>query len=301
MIASITRRDNPLRGIFLMLASIASFACSDAASKIMTGYVSAIEVAWFRFLVFTLIVLSAAVASGQWTAFHSSRPTLQALRSVGVLGSAIFFIMGLALLPMAEATAIAFVSPLFVTALSIPVLGEIVGKRRWAAIGIGLIGVLIVIRPGTQAFVLASIFPLLSAASWAIALVITRRIGTSDGPIVSLAYAAVGGLAATTFMLPFVWVTPDWRVIGLGLTTGLFATMGHWLVILAFQNARASVLAPLSYSNLLWSGLLGFVVFGNVPDRWTIVGAAVITASGLYTVHRERMHAAPNRKPGPQT
>ncbi|QRM33799.1 DMT family transporter [Microvirga sp. VF16] len=281
-------RDRPLRGIVLMLAALAFFSCSDAASKLMTATLPAVEVAWLRFCVFTLLMLGTAIGTGQAHALRSKRPILQTLRALGVLGSSIFFIMGLAFLPMAEATAIAFISPMLVTALSIPILGEVVGWRRWSAVMVGLLGVLIVVRPGAGAFDPTAIFPILSAASWAVALVVTRKMSGSDGPLISLTYAAIVGLLVTSALVPFTWVMPGWREVGLGLVTGVASTIAQWLVVLAFQQARASVLAPFSYSQLVWSGLLGYVIFGNVPDQWTLAGASVIIASGLYTAHRER-------------
>jgi drug/metabolite transporter (DMT)-like permease len=271
-----------------MLAALAFFSCSDAASKLMTADLPAVEVAWLRFCVFTLLMLGTALITRQLHALHSKRPSLQALRALGVLGSSIFFITGLAFLPMAEATAISFVSPMIVTALSIPILGEVVGWRRWSAVAVGLLGVLIVVRPGAGAFDPAAIFPMLSAFSWAVALVVTRKMSSADGPLVSLTYAAAIGLLITSALVPFTWVTPGWREIGLGLVTGGASTVAQWLVVLAFQQARASVLAPFSYSQLVWSGLLGYTIFGNVPDSWTLLGATVIIASGLYTAHRER-------------
>ena len=271
-----------------MLAALAFFSCSDAASKLMTVTLPAVEVAWLRYCVFALLMLGTAAYMGAGQALHSRRPVLQTLRALGVLGSSVFFITGLAFLPMAEATAITFVSPVMVTALSIPFLGEVVGWRRWSAVAVGLLGVLIVIRPGTGAFEAAAILPVLSAASWAVALVVTRKMSGSDGSLVALTYAAVVGLGVTSGIVPFVWVAPGWREIGLSLVTGGASTAAQWLGVLAFQQARASVLAPFSYSQLVWSGLLGFFIFHNVPDGWTLVGAAVIIASGLYTAHRER-------------
>lgn len=281
-------RDRPLRGIALILAALAFFSCSDAASKLMTASLPAIEVAWLRYCIFMLLMVGTATATGQVRNLRSKRPVLQALRALGVLGSSFFFITGLSFLPMAEATAIAFISPMIVTALSIPLLGEVIGWRRWSAVVVGLVGVVIVIRPGAGAFDAAAIFPVLSAFSWAVALVVTRMMRGSDGPLVALAYAAVVGWLVTSVLVPFTWVTPGWHEIGLGLITGVASTIAQWLVVLAFQQARASVLAPFSYSQLVWSGLLGFFIFGNMPDGWTLVGAGVIIASGLYTAHRER-------------
>jgi drug/metabolite transporter (DMT)-like permease len=284
--------DNPLKGIALLVASFACFSCSDAVSKLMTGAMPAIEVAWLRYVVFMVLMLGAALFSGGGTrAFRSRRPGLQVVRALGVLGSTVLFIMGLRYLPMAEATSITFIAPVYVTALSIPLLGETVGIRRWAAVFIGLLGVLIVVRPGTGAFDTAALFPVFSSLCWAIALVVTRKMSSADGPLVALTYAAVVGFVVTSALVPFEWVMPGWREIGLGVMTGVASTVAQWLVVLAFQHARASVLAPFSYSQLIWSTLLGFAIFGNLPDTWTIVGAVIIIASGLYTAHRERVRA----------
>jgi drug/metabolite transporter (DMT)-like permease len=198
-----TGRDRPLRGIALMLTALAFFSCSDAASKLMTAALPPVEVAWLRYCVFTLLILGMATVTRQLQALRSRRPSLQTLRGLGVLGSSIFFISGLSFLPMAEATAISFASPLIVTALSIPLLGEVVGWRRWTAVVVGLIGVLIVVRPGAGAFNPAALFPVLSAFSWAVALVVTRKMSGSDGPLCSLAYAAVVGLLITSALVPF--------------------------------------------------------------------------------------------------
>jgi len=197
-------RDRPLRGIALMLAALAFFSCSDAASKLMTAALPAIEVAWLRFCVFTVLMLGTAVITRQIHALRSKRPSLQTLRALGVLGSSIFFIAGLSFLPMAEATAISFASPMIVTALSIPILGEVVGWRRWSAVAVGLLGVIIVVRPGVGAFNPAALFPVLSALSWAVALVVTRKMSSADGPLVSLTYAALVGLLITSVLVPLI-------------------------------------------------------------------------------------------------
>jgi drug/metabolite transporter (DMT)-like permease len=180
--------------------------------------------------------------------------------------------------------------------LSIVFLGETVGWRRWSAAAVGLVGVLIVVRPGTGAFQLASIFPLLAALSWAGAVIVTRKMAGADDATTTLAYSAVVGLVVLTAFLPLGWVTPGWREIGLGIALGILSTVGHLFVVLAYRRASASVVAPFSYFQLIVSGTLAFLVFGAVPDRWTFVGAAVIAASGLYTAHRERVRAAELRR-----
>jgi drug/metabolite transporter (DMT)-like permease len=279
------------RGILLMLGAMLSLACSDAISKAMTLSLPPLEVAWIRFAIFTPVMLALAARSGGRIALRSQNPTIQILRSLGVVGSSIFFITALQYLPMAQATSISFVTPLLVTALAIPILGEVVGARRWAAIGVGLLGVIVIVRPGTGSFDPALILPLLAAASWSVALVLTRKMSSADGPLVALTYTALVGLALTSALLPFVWVTPGWHDMSFGLATACFYMLAQWLLVLAFNHAGAAVLAPFSYSQLIWSALLGFLIFDNLPDGWTLIGAAIIIASGLYTAHRERLQA----------
>jgi drug/metabolite transporter (DMT)-like permease len=176
-----------------------------------------------------------------------------------------------------------------VTALSILFLRESVGLRRWIATGVGLVGVIIILRPGTGAFHPAAIFPIVSAIAWACTLIMTRMMSGREHVLTTMTYSSIVGACILTALVPLVWVTPSWRDIIFGVLIGLASTAGQWIVVLAFRYADASVLAPFSYSQLLWVGILGFVIFGEVPDIWTITGAAFIVGSGLYTAHRERV------------
>ena len=283
------RADRPLRGIGLILASTVFLGCSDALAKYLSVTLPSIEIAWIRFSTFALIMVVAALKNSPRSLLRSVRPGVQILRGLGLVASSLFFISGLRFLPIAEASATAFVAPIFVTALSIVLLKERVGIRRWVATFIGLIGVLIVIRPGAATFHPAAFFPLVSALGWAGTLIMTRMISGGDRAVTTMAYSAIVGLCMLTALVPFVWVTPSWHDIFIGICIGLASTTGQWIVVLAFRYADASVLAPFSYSQLLWVSLLGFFMFGEIPDIWTVVGAAVIIASGLYTAHRERI------------
>jgi drug/metabolite transporter (DMT)-like permease len=211
------------------------------------------------------------------------------MRGVALLSSSLFFISGLRFLPIAEASATGFVSPLFVTALSIVFLGESVGMRRWLATAVGLIGVLIILRPGSSAFHPAAFFPLVSAFAWACTLIMTRMLSGREHAITTMAYSSIVGVCILCALVPSVWVTPSWHDIAFGIFIGVASTMGQWIVVLAFRYADASVLAPFSYTQLLWVSILGFLIFGEVPDVWTVTGAVFIVASGLYTAHRERV------------
>ncbi|MFZ1968465.1 MAG: DMT family transporter [Bradyrhizobium sp.] len=283
------RADRPLRGITLLLVSSIFLGTSDATSKYLSTTLPSIEIAWIRFLVFALIMIPAMVPGSPFFALRTQRPMLQVTRGMALLGSSLLFISGLRFLPIAEASATSFVSPLFVTALSIFFLSEKVGLRRWLATAVGLLGVLIVLRPGTSAFHPAAFFPVVSAFAWACTLILTRKMSGQERTVVTMTYSSIVGFAVLCALVPVVWVTPTWHDILLGLIIGVASTAGQWIVVLAFRYADASVLAPFSYIQLLWVTLLGFVIFGEVPDVWTVVGAAFIVASGLYTAHRERV------------
>ena len=283
------RADRPFRGIALILASTVFLGISDVTSKYLSATLPSIEIAWIRFLVFALIMVPAMLPGSPLFALRTGRPGLQAMRGVALLGSSLFFISGLRFLPIAEASATGFVSPLFVTALSIVFLGESVGVRRWLATAVGLIGVLIILRPGSSSFHPAVFFPLVSALSWACMLIMTRMMSGREAAITTMTYSSIVGVAILTALVPLVWVAPSWHDILFGILIGLASTVGQWIVVLAFRYADASVLAPFSYTQLLWVSILGFLIFGEVPDVWTVTGAAFIVASGLYTAHRERL------------
>jgi drug/metabolite transporter (DMT)-like permease len=287
--AAPARADRPFRGIALILASTVFLGASDVTAKYLSGTLPSIEIAWIRFLVFALIMAPAMVPGSPIFALRTPRPGLQLARGAALLGSSLFFISGLRFLPIAEASATGFVSPLFVTALSIILLGESVGLRRWLATAVGLIGVLIILRPGTSAFHPAAFFPLVSALCWAATLIMTRVMSGKEHAVTTMTYSSIAGVFVLTAMVPFAWVTPSWHDILFGVLIGVASTAGQWIVVLAFRYADASVLAPFSYSQLVWVTALGFVIFGEVPDIWTVVGAAFIVASGLYTAHRERV------------
>jgi drug/metabolite transporter (DMT)-like permease len=283
------RADRPFRGIALILASTVFLGSSDVTSKYLSATLPSIEITWIRFVVFTLVMIPGMLPGSPLFALRTARPGLQAMRGVAMLGSSLFFISGLRYLPIAEASATGFVSPLLVTALSIVILRESVGLRRWLATAVGLIGVLIILRPGSSAFHPAAFFPLVSALCWACLLIMTRIMSGREAVMTTMTYSAIIGLVILCALVPFVWVAPTWHDILFGILIGVASTAGQWIVVLAFRYADASVLAPFSYTQLLWVSILGFLVFGEVPDIWTVVGAVFVVASGLYTAHRERL------------
>ena len=283
------RADRPFKGIALVLASTIFLGASDVTAKYLSTTLPSIEIAWIRFVIFALIMTPAMLPGSPLYAMQTGRRGLHLLRGAALLGSSLFFISGLRFLPIAEASATGFVAPLFVTALSIVFLGEKVGLRRWIATAIGLIGVIVILRPGSGTFHPAAFFPLVSALAWACTLIMTRMMSGTERAITTMTYSSIAGVCILTALVPLVWVVPSWHDIAFGIFIGVASTAGQWIVVLAFRYADASVLAPFSYTQLLWVSLLGFLIFGEVPDVWTVTGAAFIVASGLYTAHRERV------------
>ena len=287
--AAPARADRPFRGIALILASTVFLGSSDVTAKYLSATLPSIEIAWIRFLVFALIMAPAMLPGSPLFALRTERPGLQLMRGVALLRRRCSSSPACGFSRSPKPPPPASSAPLFVTALSIVFLGESVGVRRWLATAVGLIGVLIILRPGTSAFHPAAFFPIVSALAWACTLIMTRMMSGRERAITTMTYSSITGVCILSALVPFVWVTPSWHDILFGIFIGVASTAGQWIVVLAFRYADASVLAPFSYTQLLWVSILGFLVFGEVPDVWTVTGAAFIVASGLYTAHRERV------------
>ena len=289
------RLDRPVAGIVLILLSTVSSAGSDAQAKYLSRHLPAIEVLWLRYACFLVLVMAATAFTGPTDILRARKPGLQAARGLLVVISSILFLLGLRYLSISEATTTFYISPLIVTALSIVFLGEKVGPRRWLAVFVGLLGVLLVVRPGTDAFQSAGLLPIGSAIFWAGALIVTRMMSGFEHPNTTLFYTAAIGVLVLSALLPFGWVMPSMSDVLLGCGVGLAATIGQWLIIFAYRYADASVLAPFSYIQIIWATIIGLTVFREAPGGWSYIGAAIIIGSGLYTVHRERirrrMHA----------
>ncbi len=266
------------------------FAVADTTSKYLSTSLPIIEIQWIRYMLF-LGLAATLFARSSGRSFRPVNPKLQLLRGLCVTGSSVLFVYGIREMTMAQATTISFLSPLMITVLSIPLLGEIVGIRRWAAVLVGMAGMLIVLRPGTSGFQPAALFGVASSGCWALALIITRKIAASDESRTTILWSALVGAIVLTILLPFEARWPSWGQLGLCLMLGVLSSAGQWLVVLAHRLAPASLLAPISYTQLPWVTIGGYLVFDNLPDQWTMVGATIIIASGLYTAHRERVRA----------
>jgi drug/metabolite transporter (DMT)-like permease len=278
-----------LRGIVLMCAGVSMFPFMNAAVKLLDAHYPVAQIVWARFTGHLLIMLIVFLPKHGLGLLRTKRPVVQIARSALMLVSNLVFVIAIAWVPLATASAIGFIAPLIVTALSVPLLGESVGWRRWSAVLIGFVGALMVIRPGTGFRDPAVLLLLLSALAYALYQIATRWVGRYDDAATGIIFAALLGSVAMSFVLPFVFVAP--RTLWDGLLfccLGVFGGIGHYLIIRAFQLGPAAVMATLGYVELVGTTALGYLIFDNFPDLWTWAGAGVIIGSGLYIASRER-------------
>ena len=243
---------------------------------------------YFSHLALMLVLFPHRIA----TFLVSERKGLQVVRGVLMLVATLFSFTAVIFLPLATVTAINFTAPLIATALSVMLLREHVGRHRWAAVAVGFMGVVLIVRPGANVFAWPLLLPLGFAVMLALYHITTRSVRAAADPINSLFYTALVGALLALPLLLLGWRTPDslfdW---GWFIMLGGFGGLGHLFIIEAFRRAPVSLLSPLGYTELFWAALVGFVVFGDVPDAWTWTGAGVIAASGLYLLHRERVRS----------
>ncbi len=293
------RRDR-LVGIALLCAAVACFACLDASAKWVNRTADPLQTAAIRYLGSFLVTVAFL---NPWTRpgiLRSRRPWLQCARALLLVLTTLCAFFALRHLPLTTNTSIGFAAPLIVTIIAGPLLGERLGPSRIAAVLVGFAGVLVVTRPGGEGFHPAMLIALAGALASALYSVATRSLAARDPTETTLLYAGLVGAGVFLPVLPFVWVTPaeprTWMLLA-GIV--LLGTVGHGLLTLAHRRAPASVLAPFFYAQLLWASLLGLAVFGEVPDRWTLGGGAVVLASGLYLLRGERRSAGrPTTSPG---
>ena len=284
--------------IALTLVSMFAFAAMDGISKVLAGSLAIPQILWVRYILFTVLALVVLRRFGIVRIARSERPWLQGTRAlVAVIENAVF-ILAFTYLPLADVHAIAAASPFIVIALSVALLGEVVGWRRWVAVVVGFIGVLLIVRPGFETIGPGHLVALAAAGLWGGYQLLVRLVSMTDRSETTWLWTAVVGLIATSFVGPFVWVWPDGRGWVLLIAIALLGSAAHLTLIKALSLVEASALQPYSYTLLLWAALIGYVVFGDVPDSWTFAGAGLILVSGLYAWHRERVRARSPPLPG---
>jgi len=264
-----------------------SFSACDTLAKLLTDDFHPFQIVWMRmFGLFAGVCF--LLATRGLILLHTPKPSLQIVRGLVAAGSATFFIVAIQYVPLADAVAVTFVAPFIVTVLGALVLKEPVGIRRWLAVVVGFIGMVIVIRPGQGVFHPAIFLILFAAFFFAIRQLVSRWLSGVDDVITTIAYTSIVSFLIASLAQPFVWITPNTLhslMLILGMT--LFAAIGEVLIIRALDIAQSVVLAPIHYTLIIWGVIYGYLVFSDLPDRWTLLGCSIIVISGLYTTYRE--------------
>ena len=298
--ASFAGLSDGTRGILWMLLTTLLFVAMDAIAKFLTQSYPVPQVTWGRYA-FHALALALLFRRRLPALMCSKRLGLQIVRSSLLLGATVLSFFALRVMPLADVVAIWALSPILVTALSVPLLGERVGLRRWASVAAGFVGALIIIRPGLGVMQAAATLPVTVAVILALYHLATRALSGTDSPLTTIIYTVSVGLVVSTGAVPFFWVTPDASAWTLMIVLGLLGATAHFSLIKSFEVATAATVIPYTYTNLIWATLVGFVVFGDLPDAWTVIGAGVIVVCGLYIFHREhRRRPADDEAGGPR-
>lgn len=282
--------ENVPRGIVLMLATTLLFILIDTCGKFLMETLPLTQVVWGRFF-FHFIAVAVLLGPRISRVWGTERPGLQVFRSALLLVTTFLFFAGIRELPLAMASSIMFLSPILVTALSVPLLKETIGLRRTIGVIVGLIGALIIVRPGLGEVPLAVMYFVAAAVTNSLYQLTTRMLRETDGAFTTLLYTALVGTVLSSAAVPLAWQPPtaiDWAVMA---AMGFCGALGHYTLIQAFRSAPPSALMPFAYSGLVWATLFGFLVFANLPDGYTVLGAAIIAGSGFYIFRREQQLA----------
>lgn len=282
---------NSFKGIALYCVAVFLFVVMDSIVAYANRTYDPLQVVWARyFFHFVILTLFFAPKHG-FNLVKTVKPKLQVFRSMLLLGATACFFTALAYVPLADAAAMGTTSPIFVTVLSVLVLSEKVSFRRWAAVFVGFVGALIILRPGLGVMHPAMLLVVGMAIFYASYQIATRKLAGVDSAQTTIFYTSLVGTAVMSFIVPFNWTTPDLFGWGMLALIGLIGGVSHFIIILAFSYTTASNAAPFAYTQLLWATLFGFLFFGKFPDNFTIIGAVIIVCSGLYILYRERVRA----------
>ena len=276
-----------MRAIILNLSAWIVLPIMDGFAKFLSSDLPILQITWARYFFTVVFILPIMFFFCKKQLVWTDKPKLQFIRGIILLSANICFFYSISVISLAKALTLAFVAPLIVTAFSPVYLGERVGFRRWSAVLIGFIGSIIVIRPGFVEINLASFAALGTGVMYGFYLIITRKLSTSDNPLLTLLLTGVVGTLIISTFMPFVWVDPTFSQWSMMVAVGIFASIGHLLLILSLKYADASKLAPLSYFEIITNIFIGYYFFSDFPDNWTFVGLFIIVLSGIYISRRE--------------
>lgn len=273
-------------GIALAAVGAFLFVMQDSAIKWLTSSLVVIQILFLRNLIAMGLLWSGAALVGRPVVLTSKNPGLLLVRSlIGVVGWYCFF-AGLKYLPLATVMALFFSFPIFLTALSVPILGERVGPRRWAAVLVGFLGVVVITRPGA-ALEWPMLYVLGASLSWALVAILTRKLGKTESTSTMVFYALASFVVVMAVPLYWIWVPPSLMELGLVSLAALVGVTAQMCLIRAYAIAEPAVIGPIEYTGLVWGALFGYLIWGDLPDLFTLCGALIIVASGLYIIQRE--------------
>jgi len=276
----------------MIMTAVAMFTVMDSIAKYLSRFYPVPGIVWARYAFHLLFVVLLLAPRLRGRLVRTKRLRLQVLRGLLLAASSMFFFSALKYMPIAEASSITFLSPILVTISAAIVLKEKIELPRWVAVGAGFVGVLIIIRPGSGVFSAVALLPLATAACFASYAILTRKLSGLENPYTTLFYSGLVGTVALAVVLPFAWVIPATPGhAALLMLMGLIGGGSHLVLIKAYEHAPASRLAPFSYTQLLWVIAAGYVVFGDFPDRWSLIGIAVIATSAIYIATHQQLSA----------
>ncbi|HXP95908.1 MAG TPA: DMT family transporter [Telmatospirillum sp.] len=293
---SLAARDNPKVAIVMIIVSTVLFSILWSLVKMLAARYPIVEVSFFRSALAFIPVGVMVATNGGLPLLRTRKVSSHIWRSVIGVVSMMLGFLSYHLMPLADAVAISFTSPLLITALSVPLLGEKVGIHRWSAVVVGFVGVLLIIQPGGAMLNLGAITALTAAIASAFSMVTIRQLNRTDRPLTIVFYFTLYSTLFTAIPLPFVWVTPTLQDWGLLIVLGLTGGIGQYFMTRAYGLASAAVVSPFNYVSLLWAALFGWAIWGDVPALHVFVGSAVVVASGLFILFRE---IAKSRDPTP--
>lgn len=286
-LTSLATRDNPKLGICMMILSTVLFSVLWSLVKILSERYPIDEVTFFRSALAFIPIGVMVGTGGGWSILRTRRLSGHLWRSVLGVTSMILGFLSYHLMPLADAVALSFTSPLLVTALSVPLLREKVGIQRWIAVVVGFLGVLLIVKPGGAMFNLGAVTAMGAAVTTAFVMITIRQLNKTDKPLTIVFYFTLFSSLLTAIPLPFIWVTPTWQDWGLLIAMGVTGGTGQYFMTRAFGLAKAAVVSPFNYVGLLWAALFGWVIWSDIPQTHVFVGSAVVVASGLYILYRE--------------
>jgi len=261
----------------------------DGFAKYLSSDLPVLQITWARYFFTVAFTLPIMFFFFRKNLVWTDKPKLQLIRGLILLTANVCFFYSISIISLAKALTLAFIAPLIVTAFSPIFLGEKVGFRRWSAVIIGFIGSMVVIRPGFVEINLASLAALGTGVMYGFYLIITRKLSSSDNPLLTLLLTGVVGAIIISFVMPFVWIKPTLNQWSMMAAIGIFACVGHLFIILSLKYADASKLAPFSYFEIVTNIIIGYYFFNDFPDKWTFLGLFIIILSGIYISRRENI------------